>query len=69
MNAQEKVAQSTEAATQALSDLTDEGTRREAIESAYQLVQQAQAASDVAKKTYDRMQNLYNRGCDEPTET
>lgn len=62
MNAQEKVAQSTEAATQALSDLTDEGTRREAIESAYQLVQQAQAASDVAKKTYDRMQNLYTEG-------
>lgn len=62
VNAQEKVAQSTEAATQALSDLTDEGTRREAIESAYQLVQQAKAASDVAKKTYDRMQNLYTEG-------
>ena len=31
MNAQEKVAQSTEAATQALSNLTEEGARREAI--------------------------------------
>ena len=62
MNAQEKVAQSTEAATQALSDLTEEGARREAIQSAQQLVIQAKAATDVAKKTYDRMQNLFNEG-------
>ena len=62
MNAQEKVAQSTEAATQALSNLTEEGTRREAIQSARQLVVQAKAATDVAKKTYDRMQNLFSEG-------
>lgn len=62
MNAQEKVAQSTEAATQALSNLTEEGARREAIQSAQQLVVQAKAATDVAKKTYDRMQNLFNEG-------
>ncbi len=62
MNAQEKVAQSTEAATQALSNLTEEGARREAIQSARQLVVQAKAATDVAKKTYDRMQNLFNEG-------
>lgn len=62
MNAQEKVAQSTEAATQALSNLTEEGVRREAIQSARQLVVQAKAATDVAKKTYDRMQNLFSEG-------
>ena len=62
MNAQEKVAQSTEAATQALSKLTEEGARREAIQSARQLVVQAKAATDVAKKTYDRMQNLFSEG-------
>ena len=62
MNAQEKVAQSTEAATQALSNLTEEGARREAIQSARQLVVQAKAATDVAKKTYDRMQNLFREG-------
>ena len=62
MNAQEKVAQSTEAATQALSNLTEEGARREAIQSALQLVVQAKAATDVAKKTYDRMQNLFSEG-------
>lgn len=62
MNAQEKVAQSTEAATQALSNLTEEGARREAIQSAQQLVVQAKAATDVAKKTYDRIQNLFSEG-------
>ena len=62
MNAQEKVAQSTEAATQALSNLTEEGARREAIQGARQLVVQAKAATDVAKKTYDRMQNLFSEG-------
>ena len=62
MNAQEKVAQSTEAATQALSNLTEEGARREAIQGAQQLVVQAKAATDVAKKTYDRMQNLFSEG-------
>ena len=62
MNAQEKVAQATEAATQALSNLTEEGARREAIQSARQLVVQAKAATDVAKKTYDRMQNLFSEG-------
>ena len=62
MNAQEKVAQSTEAATQALSNLTEEGARREAIQGAHQLVVQAKAATDVAKKTYDRMQNLFSEG-------
>lgn len=62
MNAQEKVAQSTEAATQALSNLTEEGARREAIQSAQQLVVQAKVATDVAKKTYDRMQNLFSEG-------
>ena len=62
MNAQEKVAQSTEAATQALSNLTEEGARREAIQSAQQLVVQAKAATDVSKKTYDRMQNLFSEG-------
>lgn len=62
VSAQEKVAQSAEATTKALSDLTEEGTRREAIQSAEQLVMQAKAATDVAKKTYDRMQNLFNEG-------
>lgn len=62
MDAQEKAAQATQGAAEALSRLTDEGTRREAIESAFQLYEQAKAATDVSKKTYTRMQNLYKEG-------
>lgn len=61
-NAQQKVAEATEGATQAISDLTDEGARKEQIQSAYDLMQQAMAAEDIARKTYTRMQNLYNEG-------
>ena len=61
-NAQQKVAEATEGATQAISNLTDEGTRKEQIQSAYDLMQQAMAAEDIARKTYTRMQNLYNEG-------
>lgn len=62
MDAQEKAAQATQGAAEAISRLTDEGTRREAIESAFQLYEQAKAATDVSKKTYTRMQNLYKEG-------
>ena len=37
-------------------------TRKEQIQSAYDLMQQAMAAEDIARKTYTRMQNLYNEG-------
>ena len=62
MNAQERVAQATQGATEAISELTEEGSRKEAIQSAYQLYVQALAASDVALKTYNRMQSLYSEG-------
>lgn len=61
-NAQQRVAEATEGATQAIKNLTDEGARREQIQSAYDLMQQAMAAEDIARKTYTRMQNLYNEG-------
>ncbi len=54
--------QATNAATEAMKDLTDAGARKEQIQGAYQLVQQAEAAATIAKKTYDRMQNLFNEG-------
>ena len=59
-NAQQRVAEATEGATQAIRNLTDEGARKEQIQSAYDLMQQAMAAEDIARKTYTRMQNLYN---------
>lgn len=62
VKSQEKVLQATNEATAALQDLTDAGARKEQIQGAYQLYQQAVAAADIAKKTYTRMQNLYNEG-------
>ncbi len=62
VNAQQRVAEATEGATQAIRNLTDEGARKEQIQSAYDLMQQAMAAEDIARKTYTRMQNLYNEG-------
>ncbi len=62
MTAQEQVAKATQEATEAISRMTEEGSRKEAIQSAQQLWEQAKAASDVAQKTYNRMQNLYDEG-------
>lgn len=40
----------------------DAGTRSQIIATAQQLVAQAQAAQQIAGKTYERMQNLYSQG-------
>ena len=61
-NAQEKVAEATAGATDALSALAEAPTRREAVESAYQVYQQAIAANGIAEKTYGRMQRLFDEG-------
>ncbi|BCS84381.1 MULTISPECIES: HlyD family secretion protein [Prevotella] len=62
IDAQKKVAQATGNAAKALQDLTDAGARKEQIQGAYELVQQAKAAGDIAKKSYIRMQHLYDEG-------
>lgn len=62
IDAQKKVVQATGAAAQALQDLTDAGARKEQIQGAFELVQQAKAAAEITRKTYNRMQNLYNEG-------
>ena len=62
VNAQEKVAEATAGATEAISALTEAPTRREAVESAYQVYQQAIAANGIAEKTYGRMQRLFEEG-------
>ena len=61
-NAQEKVAEATAGATESISALTEAPTRREAVESAYQVYQQAIAANGIAEKTYGRMQRLFDEG-------
>ena len=40
----------------------DAGTRSQVIQSAYEIWQQSQAAVGIARKTYDRMENLYSQG-------
>lgn len=62
VNAQRRVAQATGEATKAIQDLTDAGVRKEQIQGAFELYQQAMAASEIARKTYTRMQNLYDEG-------
>lgn len=51
-----------QSAAKALDKKVDAGTRKQIIQSAHDVWQQAQAAVGIAKKTYDRMQNLYSQG-------
>ena len=60
--AQEQAAEATQGAAQALSDLADAGARKETIDGAYQLYQQAGSANNLARETYGRMQRLYDEG-------
>lgn len=62
VDAQKQVAEGTERAAAAVSRMADNGARREQIQGAYQLWQQALAASEIAKKSYNRVQNLYDEG-------
>lgn len=61
-NAQQKVAEATQGAASAMSDMAQKGAREEQIKGAYELYQAAKAASEIAEKTYNRVQNLYNEG-------
>lgn len=61
-NAQQKVAEATEGAANALSDMAQSGARKETVQAAYQMYQAAQAASEIAEKTYKRVQNLFDEG-------
>lgn len=55
-------ARAMETAAQAVDRKVDAGTRKQIIQSAHDVWQQAQAAVGIAKKTYERMQNLYAEG-------
>lgn len=61
-SAQQKVAEATEGAVSAISDMAEDGARKETIQSAYQIWQAAIAASEIAEKTYKRVQNLFDEG-------
>ena len=62
VDAQQAAAQATQGAAAAMSDMADNGARKETIQGAYQLYQQAVAAQELAQKTYSRLQRLYDEG-------
>jgi HlyD family secretion protein len=62
VSAQKNAAEATEGAANALSEMTNNGARQEQIQGAFQLWQQAIAARDISKKSYTRVQNLFNEG-------
>ena len=55
-------AESAEDAAAAMSEMAQNGARQQQIQGAYQLWQQAKAGAEVAKKTYDRVQRLFDEG-------
>lgn len=55
-------AQSMQNAAAAQTDKVDRGARSEVKKSAQSVLQQAQAAETIARKTYQRMQSLYEQG-------
>ncbi len=62
VNAKKTQAESARNAAAALNEMADNGAREETIRAAYQLLQQAKAANDIANKTFMRISNLYKEG-------
>lgn len=62
MEAQKRAAEATEGAAKAISEEMDNGTRQEQIRTAAEMLRQAEAARDIALKTYQRINNLYKQG-------
>ncbi|TWP23311.1 HlyD family secretion protein [Apibacter muscae] len=60
LNAKLIQAKAGRAAALAMDEKAKKGARAEQIQAAYNVWQQAKAASELAQKTYMRMQNLYN---------
>ena len=52
----------TEDAATAMSDMARAGARKEQIQGAFELWQQAKAGLDIAKKSYERVQRLFDEG-------
>lgn len=55
-------AASAEDAATAMSEMAQRGARQEQIRGAYEVWQQAQAGAEVARKSYERIQRLYDEG-------
>ena len=55
-------AESAESAVSAMDQMANNGARREQINGAYALLQQAKAGLEIAQKSYNRVQRLYDEG-------
>ena len=55
-------AQSVQNAAAAMSEMAQNGARHQQIQGAYELWQQATAGLEIAKKSYERVQRLYDEG-------
>ena len=55
-------AQSAENAASALDEMANNGARKEQIHAAYALLQQAKAGMEIAQKSYNRVQRLFDEG-------
>ena len=62
INAKLAQAEAAYAAAEAQKQKADNGTRREQVQQAYEMLQKAKAACDVAEKTYRRIERLYANG-------
>ncbi len=55
-------AESAESAAQAMSNMAQAGARQEQVRGAYELWQQAKVGLDIAEKSYQRVQRLFDEG-------
>lgn len=55
-------AESAESAATAMSDMAQAGARQEMIKGAFEVWQQAKAGLEIAKKSYERVQRLFDEG-------
>lgn len=62
VEAKKTQAESAEDAAAAMKAMADNGARRQQIQGAFELWQQAKAGLEISKKTYDRVQHLFNEG-------
>lgn len=62
VEAKKTQAESAEDAAAAVKAMADNGARRQQIQGAFELWQQAKAGLEISKKTYDRVQRLFNEG-------
>ena len=62
VEAKKAQAQSAEDAATAMKDMADNGARRQQVQGAYEVWQQAKAGLEIARKTYERVQRLFVEG-------